>query len=94
MRERDKASFIAGMVRAFYSAGWPDHFTDEMITKWKMCGMWAGHILEDGAYNPLNIVEVINLFDKEMDERISSNNGTVMKGVSPATIPLSEVFEE
>lgn len=72
LNNREKAALIFGMVNAFVTSGWPNHFGKPDREKWVKHGIWAHQALTGGCYNPFDASAVTNLADsvlKDVEEK-------------------------
>lgn len=72
MDHKQKAAFLIGMVRAFESAGWPEHFSEDDRAMWIKRAKWAAQMLTGGVFNPLNACDVLALVDDELQSFVDS----------------------
>lgn len=66
MNDNERAAFICGMVRAFEKVHWPKHFNRDDKAQWKQRAAWAAQMLTGGAYNPIHVFKVRELFEDEL----------------------------
>lgn len=68
LSNREKAAFILGMVKAFASSSWPNHFGKPDRDTWMQHEVWAHQALTGGCYNPLHASAVTSLADKVLKD--------------------------